>query len=138
MGDGRRLVRAMQQAAKIKDNEVTDIIVGLVTSINPLRIRINTVELSSSFLILGALCKETNITTAAVQVSAHSHSVPAHDTQTADAHSHSVLASVTGSNSSTIVNIQLWRGLQINDEVLMLKCGAGQKYYVLQRKEGIV
>lgn len=33
--------------------------------------------------------------------------------------------------------INLWRGIRVGDEVYMLKCCNGQKYYVLQRKEGI-
>lgn len=32
----------------------------------------------------------------------------------------------------------LWRGLQNGDEVYMIRLSSGQKYYVLQRKEGIV
>lgn len=32
--------------------------------------------------------------------------------------------------------IPIWRGLQIGDNVLMLRCGDGQTYYILQRQEG--
>lgn len=31
-------------------------------------------------------------------------------------------------------DVVLWEGLAINDSVYMLKCGRGQKFYVLQRR----
>lgn len=98
MSDASRLVKAMQKVSEPKQNEVVDIVVGTVTSINPLKVKVDKIVLTESFLILGALCKSAKL--------------PA-------------------------TNTLLWRGLIIGDEVYMIKCARGQKYYILQRKEGI-
>lgn len=107
MGNASRLVRAMQKAAEPKENDIVDIILGEVTSVSPLKIKTGKIELGSSFLILSPMCQQAKIT------------IPATDTQPA------------------IPNVVLWRGLNIGDQVHMIRCGQGQKYYVLQRKEGI-
>lgn len=91
MSDGHRLVQLMRQAGKQPQNEVVDIVTGQVTSVKPLRVKIENRELTESFLMVGALCQQTS----------------------------------------------MWRGLQIGDSVLMLKVGRGQKYYMLQREEGV-
>lgn len=97
MSDGHRLAQLMREAGKPPQNEVVDIVIGEVTSIKPLRVRIEKRELTESFLIVGALCKET-----------------------------------------TNYGIKLWRGLRVGDRVLMLKVGRGQRYYIIQREEGVI
>lgn len=91
MSDGHRLVQMMREAGKTPQNEVVDIVMGEVTSIKPLKVRIENRELTESFLILGALCKGTS----------------------------------------------MWRGLIVGDRVLMLKVSRGQKYFIMQREDGI-
>ena len=105
MGDASRLVRAMRKAAAPNENTIVDIVMGTVTSVSPLKIKTDKLELTSSFLILSALCKPASVKT----------SVGDHG----------------------LVTVDLWRGLEVGDAVYMLKCCNGQKYYVLQRKEGI-
>lgn len=105
MGDASRLVKAMRRAAAPNENTLTDIVMGTVTSVSPLKIKTDKLELTQSFLILSALCQSASV----------KHTLGDHGTYT----------------------IQLWRGLQVGDKVYMLKCCNGQKYYVLQRKEGI-
>ena len=102
MGDVSRLVKAMQKAGAPKENEIVDIVVGTVTSTKPLKIKVDKLELTESFLILGALCVEKTI------------KIP-----------------------DTSQSVTIWRGLKKNDSVYMIRCCQGQKYYVLQRKEGI-
>lgn len=97
MADASRLVKAMQKASKTPENEKVDLITGTVTSVSPLKIKTDKIELTETFLILGALCKVTTVSP----------------------------------------DILLWRGLQVGDEVYMIRFSEGQKYYVLQRKEGI-
>ena len=98
MSDGHKLAQLMQRAGKTPQNEIVDIVVGEVTHVRPLKVKIESRELSESFLIVGALCKETRL----------------------DA------------------DVLLWRGLRVGDRVLMLKVGRGQKYYILQREEGVI
>ena len=143
MGDASRLVAAMQRASKPKENEIVDIVVGTVTSIKPLKIKIDKLELTESFLILGALCKSTTIKIPSNDTLAHTHIIPGVTTAPAgnsvsSTHSHTVPQSTTESSKGSFPDILLWRGLEVGDDVYMIRCCQGQKYYVLQRKEGIV
>ena len=61
MGDASRLVKAMQIASQKSENEKVDIITGTVTSVSPLKIKTDKIELTETFLVLGALCKSTTI-----------------------------------------------------------------------------
>ena len=91
MSDGHRLAKMMRDAGRTPQNEVVDIVEGEVTSVSPLKVKVDNRELTESFLILGALCKQTS----------------------------------------------MWRGLNAGDKVMMIKLARGQKYYILQRKEGV-
>ena len=143
MSDASRLVAAMMKAAKPKENDIVDIVIGTVTSINPLKIRTDKIELTESFLILGALCKSTTIKIPDQTALMHTHIIQGAATDSAyveehGSHSHAIYQITTEQSKGTIPDILLWRGLQVGDDVYMIRCGQGQKYYVLQRKEGIV
>lgn len=120
MSDGHRLAQLMREAGKPPQNEIVDIVLGEVTSIRPLKVKVEGRELTESFLILGALCKETHIYTDNIKKLNHTHA-------TTDA----------AAPSNQDYDILLWRGLKRSDKVLMLKVGRGQKYYILQRVEGV-
>lgn len=138
MSNGYGLVRAMRKAGQTPQNEIVDIVIGEVTSVSPLKIKIENRELTESFLIVGALCKETHIYTDNIKKYDHKHSVPETTTRSASNHSHGVDARDTDSPHSGNFDIMLWRGLRIGDRVLMLKVSRGQKYYILQREEGVI
>ena len=104
MADASRLVRAMQKANAPKENEIVDIVTGTVTSTSPLKIKVDKLELTQSFLILSPMCKNKTV-------------------------------NITIDDTTHAVTI--WRGLQKGDQVYMIRCCQGQKYYVLQRKEGV-
>ena len=124
MSDGHKLAKLMREAGKQPQNEVVDIVVGEVTSTKPLKVKIENRELTKAFLIVGALCQETKIDSSAFTIPTHTHRL----SETA----------VTGDSKSTPTQVILWRGLRVGDRVLMLKVGRGQKYYILQREEGVV
>lgn len=126
MSDGHRLVQMMRQAGKTPQNEIVDIITGEVTSIKPLKVKIENRELTESFLIVGALCKETHINNLAFTIPTHTHTIQG-----------STTTLTCQPSKSTPTDVLLWRGLKIGDRVLMLKVGRGQKYYILQREEGV-
>lgn len=130
----------MREVSKPPQNEVVDIVVGEVTSIEPLKIKVDNREYSETFLKVGALCKETHITTPAFLKSSHTHVVPFTKTEMSlpGPHDHDVLARQTGDSEEADYDVMLWRGLEVGDRVLMLKVARGQKFYVLQREEGIV
>ena len=91
MGDGHRLAQMMREAGRTPQNEVVDIVEGEVTSVSPLKVKVDNRELTEAFLILGTLCQQTS----------------------------------------------MWRGLNAGDKVMMIKLARGQKYYIIQRKEGV-
>lgn len=123
MSDGHKLAQMMRDAGKTPQNEVVDIVIGEVTSVKPLRVKVENRELSESFLIVGALCQETTINQLAFTIPEHVHQI----TNT-----------TTEPSKSTPTKVVLWRGLRVGDRVFMLKVSRGQKYYILQREEGVV
>ena len=127
MGDGHRLAKMMREAGRTPQNEVVDIVEGEVTSVSPLKVKVDNRELTEAFLILGALCQEAIITRTA-------------DSDTyifENPHGHMGVHGPTSEDNCGIYQIKLWRGLKVGDSVMMIKMGRGQKYYVLQRKEGV-
>lgn len=142
MSGGHRLAQLMREAGKTPQNEVVDIVIGEVTSVQPLRIKVESRELTESFLILGALCKETHIYTDHIKKLDHRHTVPSASTEAAGTYTHS--HSISARNTDPVspiegdYDIMLWRGLKVGDRVLMLKVARGQKYYVMQRQEGVI
>ena len=58
MGDGHRLAKMMREAGRTPQNEVVDIVEGEVTSVSPLKVKVDNRELTEAFLILGALVKK--------------------------------------------------------------------------------
>jgi len=112
LSEGARLVKSIQKIASIPSSQITDIISGQVTSISPLKIRVDKLILTETFLMLGALAieKKTIVTIPAIP--------PDHPLK-------------------IDIEVVLWRGLRIGDVVHMLKCAKGQKYFILQRQEGV-
>jgi hypothetical protein len=120
-----------------------DIVIGSVTSVSPLKVRVENRELTESFLILGALCKETHIYTDYIKKHDHYHVIPTATTAQGgekEPHSHEIRVRDTdpATPHGDDYDIMLWRGLRVGDRVLMLKVGRGQKYYIMQREEGAI
>lgn len=141
MSDGHRLAQLMREAGKTPQNEVVDIVIGEVTSVKPLKVKMENRELTEAFLIVGALCKETHINSSNIKNLDHKHPISSTSTNYggSESHNHSISARETGSDISggTDFDIMLWRGLEVGDRVLMLKVGRGQKYFIIQRQEGV-
>lgn len=134
MSNGRRLVAAMLKAGQQKESEVVDMVVGKVTSIKPLKVKLDKIELTESFLIVGVLCQKTVIKTSESGTTPYVITIPSHATETAGSHTHSVSSINVPYTPPDLI---LWRGLEVGDEVYMFKMAKGQKYYIMQRKEGI-
>lgn len=160
---GERILSIMNQVRHEEKNDTTDLMFGVVTSTSPLKIKVeNRFEITEEFIILSALCREMTITIPAhkhtvttsigdggihthsiaagtsgsttVGGIAHTHSIPEATAPSAGAHSHTA----SSSSANALTSITLWRNLQVNDKVLMLRVSKGQMYYVLERKEGVV
>ena len=157
---GERLIDIMNQVKKEDKSDTTDLMFGVVTSINPLKIKVeNRFEITEEFIVLSAMCKEMTVnifahthqitvwnagththgtpagTSGATTVGdhgTHTHSIPAATTNSKGVHSHGATA------TEKLTSVTLWRGLQVNDKVRMLRVSKGQMYYVLEREEGIV
>ena len=161
---GERLVDIMNKVRKEEKNDTTDLIYGVVTAVNPLKIKVeNRFEITEEFILLSAMCKQMTvnifahaheITTNIEGVDAHTHGTPAGTTGAAAVgdhgiHTHTIPAATTNSNGAhthaatsseneKLTSVTLWRGLEVNDKVRMLRVSKGQLYYVLEREEGIV
>lgn len=148
MGDGSRLVKTIQTITSRKATN-GDFVMGTVIKINPLIIQVGTMNLTESFLMLSPFCVETKInlnhthemsgSTKSADLGSHLHSVTISSTNYAtsevDLGSHTHEVELKSANGLGVVT--LWRGLKVGDNVLMLKGANGQKYYVLQRQEGL-
>lgn len=130
MSDGRRLVNAMMAAGRQNPSHFADIVVGDVISIDPLKIKVDKLELTEAFLVVGALCKYKAVSTN------HLHTIQAQSTDQGgeDDHTHNIPVTTTDAALPTVI---LWRGLQVGDTVYLLRFAQGQKYFVLQRLEGV-
>lgn len=139
---GERLLNIMNNVKKEDKGDTTELIFGVVTAVNPLKIKVdNRYEVDENFLILSALCKET-----VIPIPAHTHTLQSHSTQPAGdgPHTHSIAEQETLEGFTTeetpaaFTSIKLWRGLEVADKVRMLRVNKGQSFYVLEREEGIV
>ena len=135
---GNKLIQTIQSMAKPPVGETTDLLFGEVTSISPLKIRVdNRFEVGDQFLILSELVKEKVIT-----IDSHNHNVPSHETlnetiedNELSTHKHSINSVNT---SKELTEIILWRGLRVGDKVRLLRVNNGQMYYIIEREEGVV
>jgi hypothetical protein len=102
--NGEKIIRIMQQVSNPITSEVTDLIFGEVTSISPLKIKIqNGLELTEEFIILSQLVKQCTLNLS------------------------------TLITPEVVTPAILWRGLIIGDKVKMLRINKGQRYYILER-----
>jgi len=144
---GERLVSFMLSAGRdaIPNSEKLDLLYGKVTSIDPLEVQVVNepkLILTEEFLLLSPLCKKKEFTipewnteeeeehthqVPSIQTydaSGHVHAVPSQDTEAGVAHKHTILKHT----------VEVWRGLEVDDIVLMLRVLRGAKYYLLQRE----
>ena len=134
---GNKLIQTIQSMAKPPIGETTDLLFGEVTSVSPLKIKIdNRFEVDEQFLILSALVKETVIKIPEREENKHLHVIPQHTTSAAGEgpHTHTIPQMNT---LSALPDILLWRGLIVGDKVRVLRVNQGQMFYVLEREEGV-
>jgi hypothetical protein len=144
---GNKLIQTIQSMAKPPIGETTDLLFGEVTSVSPLKIRVdNRFEVDEQFLILSALVKDTVINIPAIDASyrddkQHSHVIPATVTLSIDSDDESVGHNHKISSWNTqlsLPSIRLWRGLIVGDKVRLLRVNNGQMFYVIEREEGVI
>lgn len=147
---GKTILDVTREYSKVPDNQFSDVLYGTVIKLNPLTIKISDkLILNEKNLILSAFVQETWIdipTTNGVEpgedagtdgVFMHRHHIVgetelANDGQGSD-HKHTIDIYT----KYDLPKIRLWRGLELNDVVYLLRIARGQSYYVLQRVEGI-
>ena len=139
---GNKLIQTIQSMAKPSVGETTDLLFGEVTSVSPLKIRVdNRFEVDEQFLILSALVKETIIHIPTAETSMHSHVIPATATLSIDSDNESVGHNHKISSWNTqlsLPSIRLWRGLIVGDKVRLLRVNNGQMFYIIEREGGVV
>lgn len=134
----------MQAATQQAESYAADICVGRVTSVSPLKVKIqNGLELTDDFLTLTSHCKETWINIPKHDEYEHSHEIDAETeyalagvqgqaTEPAIGHKHKIKITT----KTALPKILLWRGLQVDDHVLLLKLPP-YNFIVLERLAGI-
>lgn len=117
MADAARLLRTIREAGKTPENENVDMVYGTVKSTNPITITIEGgLELTKEFLILSPFAIDSS--------KVPKGSVSANCTN----------GECTIKSSCSFFNfIQPLFGIKNGDKVLMLRCGKGQKFYVLHK-----
>lgn len=114
---GELLASIMLDAARngIPESERSGIVFGSVTSVSPLKIQVRNepkLILTEEFLKLSPLCIEQKL------------KMQEKNTEDTLDHTHKVKE----------YEIVLWRGLEVGDDVLMLRVKHGNLFYVLQRE----
>ena len=135
------LLEIMQQIMQenSKAMQPTDLVVGTVTSVNPLEITTDNqaAPLLSPVLYLTAAVVEKKVTTFAhSHNTTHNHIVTDATIQSAGQCSTELTGITCYENGQALPNdgfITLNRGLEVGDKVLMLRVQHGQKYVVLSR-----
>lgn len=133
---GNKLLRTMRDIAKLPVMELTDLLIGKVTSIEPLKIKFEgKFEIDEDFIILSPFVKEFKITIPEVPEASHYHHTPSAVTGSGgeDGHAHSVPI-MQVSDAYSLSEIKLWRGLKVDDIVRVLRVNQGQLFYVLDRE----
>lgn len=133
---GEKLLQVMQNIAKAPLQDMTDLLIGVVSSIEPLKVNFEgRFELEEEFLILSPLVQEFKITLPEIPANEHYHHTPAAATGSGgeDAHSHSIPIMQT-SVAYALPEITLWRGLKVGDVVRVLKVSQGQRFYIIDRE----
>lgn len=111
---GSKLVKIIQNSAKLPASESTDILIGQVTSTSPLKIKIdNRFEVGSDFILL----------TSAVQDFEVEMTVD-HETETTSAHIHKYKG-----KKKFLVHL----ALEVGEKVLALRVQNGQKFVIIDR-----
>ena len=115
---GEKLVSLMLDAGKsaMPNAEKVDLMYGKVMSIAPLKVQVVNepkLVLTEEFLILSPLCKQKLF------------EIPTWYTNTAESHAHTI---------PKHPEVEVWRGLEVGDIVLMLRILRGSKFYLLQRE----
>lgn len=124
----------------------TEFMVGEVTSISPLKIKVDgRFEIDETFLILSQFVQETWIKIPEDSDYKHLHIIPAVDSeggvwQTDPAagpatHTHTISQWKT---ELALEKIKLWRGLKEGDKVYLLRIRNGNQFFVMQRAEGVI
>lgn len=133
-----RILKVMSNQAKSSYTSDVHLAYAIVTSINPLKIKIdNRLEIGEEFIQLGVLCQETIIKVPTEAITKHIHLIPQHTTETGgsqDPHTHVIKQFYT---IDAMPQIRLWRGLQIGDNVLVEVWNDGQLYFIRERVEGV-
>lgn len=155
MFDAETLLDIIQKMARkeTKRNAVK-FVFGIVTSVDPLKIRIgsgdgdgNSYEIDEDYLVLSPFCKRTVLGIPSCDNPEHLHEI---DAKTEKATTGIIVTCAAGSvvedaghthdikikTELALPQMLLWRGLKKDDKVMILRI-SGSLYWVLQRFENI-
>lgn len=137
---GERLAKLINDA-KTPEREIADMIYGRVTATNPLTIRIdNGYEINANDYTLD-LSKMVQNLTVTINVPTVTATVGQINNVALNGNRPNVDVDVTRTQVVTGINtgtqpqqVQIFRALQTGDRVKILRCGKGQRFYILERE----
>ena len=116
----RKMVKQRAQSS-----DMSDCVYGTVLSVSPLSVQLDSrTTLGENQLVVGALCKETII------------KIPFPEKGQVK-HKHQAIHNGMHNTTEELPEIQLWRGLNPGDRVIVIRFNNGQKFLIQQRVEGI-
>ena len=132
---GNKLIQTIQSMAKPPIGETTDLLFGEVTSVSPLKIRIdNRFEVDEQFNIIDDGKRDhhsyTNQGDLSILILTNTYA-----NWWTGPHTHIIPEMTT---YSALPSITLWRGLIVGDKVRLLRVNNGQMFYIIEREEGVV
>lgn len=147
MGLAEYLIDTMQAIARRAARErEPSVVIGTVTGVNPLRVRIgDKYEIDEDYMTIGSLCRRTILKTPTGDVSAHLHEIKA-STELAKAgvkgqatenelgHSHDIKIET----KTALPEFLAWRGLRVDDKVIVIRFEGGSRHYIMERVGGII
>jgi len=134
---GEKLAKVICEA-KTKDHEMTDILFGKVTSVNPLRIQVdNRFTIEGNFIVLSQMVQNFSVRINVPTVTATHGTVNSVQLDggrpDVDAPAQQV-GVVTGISTGTQEQeVQIFRALQVGERVRMIRGQKSQLFYVLER-----
>lgn len=106
---------------------------GTVKTVSPLVIRVdNRFDIGEKQIVLMKEFRSGGYSTHKHTINPHDHTVPAHNTETADSHSHGVQALETSQTGLETAQ-EIYFGLSPGDKVVLLRNQGGQEFLVLGR-----
>jgi hypothetical protein len=136
--DVKPFVRAIKDITKVSPSLLAGALVGTVTSANPVKIKVdNGVELSGSMIWLSPFCQEwktERIKHKHTYNVSHSHSYTDDSGDSTSTKTTEIAMADDRDTSEEIETFTYWKGLEVNDKVILVRINDSQIYLALWKE----